>query len=340
MASSGVAGRGFGSEATGEKRPRSAAASGRPTARAAPACLRCAFWQHFDPHPASTPRLPNRLRVALVDSDPGAHEFVRQTLKAHAKGWVLDSHPSPDSLLATFDRSSAAPHSAPHQGPTSPEAPHPHQYQLSTVPTINHGVTLPTINCHMDAPPDVVLLEAQWPGLSGFDCMRRLIARLSEFRLVMFTACADFDTIVESFMVGVLGYLVKPVAAGNLVYTLNEAAQGRAALSGQAQDALLDFACRAGAARRSSTLTWRECEVMLLLLKGAQSKEVSKKLGIEEGTVNRHLHDIYHKLGVHRKADALRKFLGGGEFIRSGRALRYVQSLYNQQPLSVRVNRG
>jgi DNA-binding NarL/FixJ family response regulator len=140
----------------------------------------------------------------------------------------------------------------------------------------------------MDAPPDVVLMEAQWPGLPGLQHVRMISTRLPEPRLVMFTVCADFDTIVESLMAGVLGYLVKPVAAGNLVYALSEAAQGRATLSGQAQDALIDFACRVGGARRSSSLSWRECEVMLLLLKGASSKQISEKLGIHVGTVNRH----------------------------------------------------
>jgi DNA-binding NarL/FixJ family response regulator len=190
----------------------------------------------------------------------------------------------------------------------------------------------------MDAPPDVVLPEAQWPGLSCIDHGCRLIARLPEPRLVMLTACADNDTIVESLTAGALGYLVKPLAPGHLLYTLSEAAQGRATLSGQAQDALIDFAWRVGAARRSSNLSWRGCEVMLLLLKGASSKQISEKLGIHDGTVSRHLHDIYHKLGVHRKADALSKFVAARELIRSGRALTYVQSMYNQQPLPFREN--
>jgi DNA-binding NarL/FixJ family response regulator len=329
MASRGMAGQGCGSQPTGEKCPR-----GHAT-RAAPPCLRCAFWQHFHHHPASNARLPTALRVALVDSDPGAHEFVRQTLKAHAEGWMLDSHHSPDSLLAALGFPPIALHSAPPAPSTNCDVLHSHtpHYQLSTPPTINR---------HLDAPPDVVLMEPHWPGLSGIDCVRRLIARLSKSRFVMFTACADYDTIVESLMAGALGYLVKPVAPGNVVYTISEAAQRRPALSGQAQDALLDFACRAGAARRSGSLSWREREVMLLLLQGASSKEIAQKLGIEEGTVNRHLHDIYHKMGVHRKADALRRFVGrgGGKVIRSERSLTYVQSLYNQHLSTVLASRG
>ena len=106
MGSSETAGEGCKSQPTREKCPCSVPATGGPGTRAASACLRCAFWQHFDQHPDSIPQLPARLRVALVNSDPGAHEFVREALKAHAKAWTLDTHRSPDSLLAALDISS------------------------------------------------------------------------------------------------------------------------------------------------------------------------------------------------------------------------------------------
>ena len=292
MASSGVAGRGTGSDARGEKRPSSAAASGGPAGRATPACLRCAFWRHHHHHPASNLQAPTQLRVALLDSDPATHDFVRQTLKAHANGWTLDSRHDPDSLLAALAPTSRV---MDHASTTTPHEP----------PTTHHVSRFT---------PHVFLMEPHWPGLPGLQHVRKLIARLPETRFVMFTACADSATIVESLMAGALGYLVKPVAAGNLIFTISEAAQGRATLSGQAQGSLIELVCRMGGARRSSTLSWRECEVMLLLLKGATSKQISEQLGIHDGTVNRHLHDIYHKLGMHRKADALRKFVfaGGG----------------------------
>jgi DNA-binding NarL/FixJ family response regulator len=91
-------------------------------------------------------------------------------------------------------------------------------------------------------------MEPHWPGLPGLQHVRKLIARLPETRFVMFTACADSATIVESLMAGALGYLVKPVAAGNLIFTISEAAQGRATLSGQAQGSLIELVCRMGGA--------------------------------------------------------------------------------------------
>jgi DNA-binding NarL/FixJ family response regulator len=155
-------------------------------------------------------------------------------------------------------------------------------------------------------------MEASWPDGSGVDYLRRLFARLPEARVIMFTSCTDDDSIVESLMAGALGYLTKPLAPGCLVCGIGQAAQGRATLCGPAQAALLDFARRAGAARGPTALTWSQREIMLLLLEGAKPKEVAQKLRIHVGTVNRHLHDIYHKYHVHRKEDALRRFAGGG----------------------------
>ena len=155
-------------------------------------------------------------------------------------------------------------------------------------------------------------MEAWLPGLSGIDCARRLTARLPNARIVLFTACTDHDTIVESVMAGALGYLIKPVAPGYLVWAVAEAAQARPVLCSEAQAALIGFVCRVDQTRHSKALSWREREVMLLVMNGAQYKEIASKLSICEGTVHRHLHDIYRKLGVHGKDEARRKFGGGG----------------------------
>jgi DNA-binding NarL/FixJ family response regulator len=160
--------------------------------------------------------------------------------------------------------------------------------------------------------PEVVLMEVRWPGLSGIDFVRRLAARLCEPRLVIFTACADHDTIVESVAAGALGYLIKPTIPGYLLAAISEAAQGRSVLSGQAQDAVTNLIRRIGASKRCRTLSWREREVMLLLTNGASSSDIARKFSIEEGTVRRHLHNIFTKLHVHSQADARHRFAGRG----------------------------
>ena len=172
---------------------------------------------------------------------------------------------------------------------------------------MNHHVD--TTDAH--ASPDVVLLEAWFPALSGIDCARRLTARLPKARIVMFTACSDHDTVVESLMAGAWGYLTKPVAPACLVWAVSEAAQGHPVLCGEAQAAVMDYLRLLGSTSRSKTLSWRERQVMLLLMRGATYKETANELGISEGTIHRHLHAIYKKLRVHGRDEARRKFAGG-----------------------------
>jgi DNA-binding NarL/FixJ family response regulator len=222
-----------------------------------------------------------------VGSDEGVHDFVWKAFEAHANGWTLDSHATLHSGLRAPGCALPTPHSSQSKTPASRDIAHPRTR------------------------PDVILLEAQLPGLSGIVCARRLTARLPNARIVMFTACSDHDTIVESVMAGALGYLIKPVTPEYLVWAVSEAAQGRRVLCGEAQGAAVDYIRRSGATGRSKRLSWREREVMLRLMNGAPNKDLATELGIGEGTLHKHLDNIYKKLGVHGKDDARRKFMGG-----------------------------
>ena len=283
MGGFGMAGQDRGPGPTGKKRPRSTTPCGEQATRTASPCDLCGLSGRFPSHSTPNYPLPTRLRVALVDSDQSVHDFVRQAFEAHANGWVLDSHLTPHSALGGLGSMSATEHSARSKIPTRRDIP------------------------HSQPPPDVVLMEAWLPGLSTPNA-----------RIVMLTACSDHDTIVESVMAGALGYLIKPVAPAYLVWAVAEAAQARSVLCSQAQAALIGFVCRVDQTRHSKTLSWREREVMLLVMNGAQYKEIASELSICEGTVRRHLHDIYRKLGVHGKEEARRKFGGGGELMPGG----------------------
>jgi len=232
-------------------------------------------------HPVPNHQFPSRLRVALVDSDQTVHEFVRQAFAAHSNGWLLDSHRSPDSLLAALG------------------------HWLTAAPSA--GGNIP----HTQHLPDVVLMEAQWPGLSDSDCARRLSAGLPELRIMMFTACPDRDTVVPWLLAGALGYIIKPVAPAYLLWAITEAAQGRPVLCREAQTAVMEFIRCVGASRRCRTLRAREREILLLLINGATNKDIARQLGIGQGTVHRHLDNIFRKLHVHSREEARRKFVGG-----------------------------
>ena len=244
------------------------------------------------PYSVNNHQLPSRLRVALVDTDQTVHKFVRQAFAAHGNGWLLDTHRSPDSLGAALGHWLTA------LPPAGGHIPHPHH------------------------PPDVVLMEAQWPGFSDPDCARRLMARLPELRIVVFTTSAERETIVQSLIAGALGYIVKPAAPAYLLWAVTEAAQGRPVLCSEAQSAVMDFIHHVGASRQCRTLSAREREILLLLMNGATNKDIASHLGIGDGTVHWHLDNIFKKMHVHSREDARRKFVGGGEFLLPGSGLK------------------
>ena len=157
--------------------------------------------------------------------------------------------------------------------------------------------------------PDVVLMEAQWPDLSGMECLRRVMACLKEPCIVMLTACRERDVVIESLAEGALGYLIKPVAPQYLLWAISEAAQGRPVLCSEAQAAVMDYIRRTGASKRCTALSCREREVMLGALNGTPSKDLAGELGISAGTLHKHFDNIFKKLRVHNRDEARRKFL-------------------------------
>jgi NarL family two-component system response regulator LiaR len=220
-----------------------------------------------------------------VDDDPSAHEFVRHVFSEHASGWTLDSHRSLDSLLAALEREPLA-------------------EDLSTDNYPNYQLPAP------HGPPDIVLMEVEWPRLSPTDSLRRLMARLPDPRIVIFTRRCDHDTVMGSLLAGAAGYLLKPVAPACLIRVVSEAAEGRPVLCGAAQGAVVGYFHRLGATTRCKTLSWREREVMLHALNGTPNKHLATALGIKEGTLHTHWDNIFKKLEVHSKDEARRKFMG------------------------------
>jgi DNA-binding NarL/FixJ family response regulator len=254
-------------------------------AHTGPACELCGPSPQLANGVRAKHQLPARLRVAHVDGDPNAHVLIRQVFSEHASGWTLDSHRSLDSLLAALERQPLA------EG-------------LST----NHSPNdqLPVRH----AAPDVVLMEVEWPPLSPADSLRRLMARLPDPRIVIFTGRSDHDTVMGSLLAGAAGYLLKPAAPACLIRVVSDAAEGRPVLCGAAQGAVVGYFHRLGAATRCKTLSWREREVMLHALKGTPNKDLATALGIKEGTLHTHWDNIFKKLEVHSKDEARRKFMG------------------------------
>ena len=168
-----------------------------------------------------------------------------------------------------------------------------------------------------EAPPQVVIMDIQLPGISGIECTRRLKQSLPATQVLVFTVFADSDLVFNALAAGASGYLLKRTARRQIVEAVRQVWEGGAPMSGEiARKVVESFrgvpsgaAASPTAASADEQLTPREEEVLRLLSKGYVTKEIAEMLSISFDTVRFHLKNIYAKLHVRSRMEALVKYL-------------------------------
>ena len=162
--------------------------------------------------------------------------------------------------------------------------------------------------------PDIVLMDIHLPDISGIDCIRRLRSEGETMQFVMCTVYEDDDNIFNALAAGATGYLLKNTAPHKILDALSEVADGGSPMSSQiARRVVASFRTAPAAPApdtRLSTLSKREAEVLEWLARGFMYKEVGAELGISTETVRRHCHNIYEKLHVQTRTEAINKLYG------------------------------
>jgi DNA-binding NarL/FixJ family response regulator len=161
------------------------------------------------------------------------------------------------------------------------------------------------------AAPDVVLLDINLPGISGVDCIRRITNRLPAVKILMYTVYEDEVQLFNSLRAGAHGYLLKRTPPAKLLEAIADVHDGNSAMSGQMARLVVQYFHQLGPANDSDKLTKREVDILQHLARGYQNKEIADLLGIGFDTVRTHLRNIYEKLHVNSRTEAVVKFLGG-----------------------------
>jgi RNA polymerase sigma factor (sigma-70 family) len=148
--------------------------------------------------------------------------------------------------------------------------------------------------------PSLAVLDMSMPGLTGIEVLRALEKDNCKTRVVFLTALPSDDQILEVLSRGARGLMLKETAADDLLECLRSVSAGGRWLPKQVVDGALEREQKRNAEVNSieNTLTSRERELVLLVAEGLSNKEVARKVGVTEGTVKIHLHNIYKKLGV------------------------------------------
>jgi len=153
--------------------------------------------------------------------------------------------------------------------------------------------------------PDIALMDIGLPDVSGIECVRTLKQRIPAMDFIMLTVKTDDESVFKSLKAGACGYLTKNLFQSRLLNAIREAKAGGAPMSSSI--ARLVVTSFNSVTNPDYDLTEREREVLTLLCQGKSYKVIAETLFISSNTVNYHLKNIYAKLHVNSKAEAMVK---------------------------------
>jgi len=158
--------------------------------------------------------------------------------------------------------------------------------------------------------PDVVLMDIHLPRMSGIECVRKLKALEPDSLVLMLTAYEDDDLIFQALKAGANGYLVKQTPPSEILTAIQEVHEGGAPMSSNiARKVIQSFHQAEPGESSTETLSPREREILDLVSKGYTNKEIADVLSIAFQTVHTHVRNIYTKLHVRSRTEAVAKYL-------------------------------
>ena len=156
--------------------------------------------------------------------------------------------------------------------------------------------------------PHVLVLDLMMPGMDGLAVARELQRTGPSPNIVLLTAQLHEDQLIEALHLGIKGFVLKEMATRLLVECLRRVhAGGQWLEKDSASRAMAKLVRREAKGREIATLlTPREIEVVRMVATGMTNKEIASQLHIADGTVKIHLHNIYEKLNINRRAELVR----------------------------------
>jgi len=163
-------------------------------------------------------------------------------------------------------------------------------------------------------PPDVVLMDIHLPDRSGIECTARLKQMLPDTQVVMITVYTDTEKVFQALRVGASGYLLKRSSPGQILEAIREVRLGGVPMTREIARKIIEtFQAPPSSTQKNIALTRREMEVLELLSKGCSNKEIAQGLSISVDTVRYHLKQIYEKLHLRSRTEAVAWFVGSAE---------------------------
>ena len=159
-----------------------------------------------------------------------------------------------------------------------------------------------------DTKPNVVLMDIETPGINGIEAVRMLREKYPGLKILMQTIFEDNEKIFQSILAGASGYILKNTSPSRFLDFIKETYEGGAPMSPSVATKVLKIVAASSAPKVNSfNLSEREKEILSCLVKGMSYKLIADACFISIDTVRGHIRNIYEKLHVHSKGEAVAK---------------------------------
>lgn len=161
--------------------------------------------------------------------------------------------------------------------------------------------------------PDVILMDLSMPKMSGIDVIKVLKERGSSIPVIILTTFNDDSLIKKGMSLGARGYLLKDCTRNELIRTVEAVMRGEMLLQPEISNAIFGLKEETGKTEKADFgLTERELFVLQAIVRGCKSKEIAIDMRISERTVKAYLTNIYNKLNVNSRPEAVAAAINHG----------------------------